>query len=164
MAKKTNINWNEIDWTKRNCDIASALGMADATISYHRRKYDARHKVRASYRINWENTDWNKTDVIIADEKLVTPAGVSLARLKYAPDSLKRSPGSRKANEVRFKRVTATETAVSETTTINVTPKPQPAPAKQPVNGQPGFVKRVLIKVRDWLFNLCVSVEKEAGK
>lgn len=163
MGKKLNINWAEIDWSKRNRTIAKALGMADTTVSYHRRKFDTRHTVRASYRVSWDTTDWTRRDADIAHERMMTPQAVSAARLKHAPDNLKRSPGSRKANEVRFKRVTATETAAAENTPIT-TAKVWPTPYLKPVAAQPGFVKRCLIKVRDWLFNLCVSVEKEAGK
>jgi hypothetical protein len=35
-------------------------------------------------------------------------------------------------------------------------------PAQQ--QAQPSWVKRKLIAFRDWLFNVCVSVEKEANK
>lgn len=163
MGKKLNINWAEIDWSKRNRTIAKALGMADTTVAYHRNKYDARQTVRAKYRVAWETTDWTRKDVRIAEERMITPQAVSVARLRFAPDHLKRSPGSRKANEVRFKKVTATETAAAQNTTITVA-KVWPTPYLKPVAAQPGFVKRCLIKVRDWLFNLCISVEKEAGK
>ena len=165
MNKKHNINWNNVDWAKKNWQIAAALGIPQNTVSYYRQRYNTRKDARASYRIKWEGTDWNKRDTVIAAENLVTPASVSLARLKHAPEGLKRSPGSRATGirtGVRFKRVTATETADSKTTTLTVSPAPASVP--EPVKAQPGFVKRVLIKLRDWLFNLCVSVEKEAGK
>jgi hypothetical protein len=48
---------------------------------------------------------------------------------------------------------------VSIATPQSVTTKP--ASQQQ---AQPSWVKRKLIALRDWLFNVCVSVEKEANK
>jgi hypothetical protein len=153
--KPRNINWNNVDWTKNNRQIANALGLTVSAVSYYKRKMHSRRLARASHLIDWSDVDWTKPNYIIAENKLATPPAVATARIKYAPDVFKSSPIARGR---RMKNPPVTKPSEPELPAFITVNQPQP------VTTQPGIVKRALIKVRDWLFNLCVSVEKEAGK
>jgi hypothetical protein len=153
--KPRNINWNNVDWTKKNSQIAQALGLTNSAVSYYKRKMHSRRLARAKHLIDWSNVDWSKPNYIIAENKLATPPAVATARARFAPAEFKNSPISR-GRRLNKAAVTKPESTEAKAVATVITP--------QPVKMQPGIVKRALIKVRDWLFNLCVSVEKEAGK
>jgi hypothetical protein len=153
--KPRNINWNNVNWSLKNHEIAQALGVTQNAVGYYKNKMHSRRFVRAKHFIDWSDVDWTKPNYIIANNKLSTPNAVASARAKFAPAELKNSPLPRGR---RFSDDTVTKSEAPQSSAITVVAEPKP------VTMQPGIVKRALIKLRDWLFNLCVSVEKEAGK
>lgn len=148
--KPRHINWNNVDWKLNNKELAEALGIEAHSVGYYRKNMHTRKKARATHRICWTDVNWNRTNTAIALDKLVTPSAVAAARRQFAPADLKHSPSVNKKPAPANAVMTPPEACEPERVTI------RPA--------QPGFVKRILIKLRDSLFNLCISVEKEATK
>lgn len=218
-----NINWNNVDWSKRTTEIAKELGVSPGNVSYHRNGMDNRRAKRNSYRIDWSNVDWTKPNFVIAKEKNASPSAVISARTTHAPDHLKvgrdikgahakahlrdhfKGSKRKKAKSAftppadhfmsreeqhrdaqRRAVIIFTADAIANaylqqvkdqerlrndhrnalTNQVTAAPAATRVTIGHPVEpqAQPSWVKRKLIAIRDWLFNLCVSVEKEANK
>lgn len=146
------INWELVDWKKTTTRLSKDLGVSISTVSYHRRNIHKRRGARSGWNIDWSHVDWNKPNWKIAAAVLSTPSAVANARMRHAPENLKvgravRSAYSRKPAIIK----------AHEPLAVAVTDSSKP-------KSQPSWIKRKLISIRDWLFNLCVSVEKEANK
>lgn len=157
------INWNNVDWTKKTVELAAELGVSTATVSYHRRNMHHRRHQRGTWMINWRGVDWTKPNFEIGNEVLATPSAVANARLRYAPDHLKHG------------RLVEGACGKSHLETVrriqhqHETPAMYPAVyiievQKQPVTPKPTGLRGLLIKLSDWLVSLCVSVKKEVAK
>jgi len=192
--KKHNINWNSIDWNQPDTVIGAQLGVTPSLVGYYRKQTHLRKFKREKYRIDWASVDWTKPDHQIAKECNVTAPPVCNARRRYAPDHLKNASPSpqglkryqRKLDAERAERAAKEMEAMRNAAVIytadqiqrdaqrdtlsasmqrrtELWSKVDSAPMT-PAPSQPSWVKRKLIALRDWLFNLCVSVEKEANK
>ena len=146
------INWAFVAWNKTTKQLSKELGVSISTVSYHRRNLHGRRGARSSWNIDWSHVDWNKPNWKIAAAVLSTPSAVANARMRYAPDNLKIGRDVRSAYSRKPIAIKACEPSVVAVTN-NPTPK-----------AQPSWIKRKLISIRDWLFDLCVSFEKEANK
>ena len=157
------INWNNVDWTKKTVELATELGVSTATVSYHRRNMHHRRHQRGTWMINWRGVDWTKPNFEIGNEMLATPSAVANARLRYAPDHLKHG------------RLVEGACSKSHVNPVRRTQHPPETPAvypaiyilevpERPVTPKPTGLRGLLIRLRDWLFNLSLSVEKKANK
>ena len=178
------INWKTIDWNQRTTDLAHTLGVAPSVVSYHRLKTHLRRQDRAQHRINWLDVDWSRPNFEIAKAKSASPGAVTAARKAYAPDALRighkvkgsYSKAHVRSNYIKKEAVShkTVDVNVNLTSNIGVLMSDHPnimLPHEVPTTNktvakpvQPSWIKRKLIEIRDWLFNVCVSVEKEANK
>jgi hypothetical protein len=205
-----NINWNNVDWSKRTVDIAQQLGVSPGNVSYHRNEMHKRKEKRGKYRIDWSKVDWTKPNYVIGSEINASPSAVIIARKIHAPENLKRGRDVKGAHakahlrdhfkgkkyvkrqpkrvpteqdhRLAMRNAAVIYTAdqiqqhngrVATDASKGIGPCVQGGPLQSPIaaiqhpvqrQAQPSWVKRKLIAIRDWLFNLCVSVEKEANK
>ena len=157
------INWNKVNWNKKTVELATELGVSTATVSYHRRNMHHRRHQRGTWMINWREVDWKKPNFEIGNEMLATPSAVANARLRYAPDNLKQGrlvegacgkthvEAARRIQHQHETPVTHQSVYIIEVHKQQETPKP---------SGLLGLLSRL----RDWLFNLSISVKKGANK
>ena len=102
MAKRYS-KWRDgdIDWSKRNCDIAREHGVSAASISIFRKRYGEPKE----YVSRWRKADWSKRTTDLAREFKVTLASASQARRRYAPETLR--PRQESTDQTTQKRTVA---------------------------------------------------------
>jgi len=85
-------DWNNIDWTKIDAQLARELGIIPQTILKMRRKYapEEYKKSRGHTKFNiWNNVDWSKYDTQLAKDLNVDERTVEKYRKINAPEEYK---------------------------------------------------------------------------
>lgn len=157
------INWNSVDWSKSTHRLSVELGVSISSVSYHRRSMHKRREARSGWNIDWSNVDWTKTNCRIAAAVLATPGAVASARSRFAPKDLSSGITVRGLfyNKKRGKKNIKTSDgakAINDRQAIA-----QGLLNAQP-NVRPSWIKRKMMSLSDWLFNLCVSDDKKVNK
>lgn len=73
-------DWDAVDWSKRNCDIAMELGCHEVGVATRRKKH-APHTVRPIF--DWSSVDWSKSNKEIAKETGKSAQYVANRRQKH---------------------------------------------------------------------------------
>jgi hypothetical protein len=159
-----NINWNNVDWNKKTYALAKELGVSIATVSYHRRNMHHRRHERGEWTINWRGVDWSKPNFEIGNEMLATPSAVANARLRYAPKHLKHGRFIKGAFGKLHVELHHRSPQLPEATYPPIIIIESPVPTPKLGNPKPSLIRRLLTRLSNWLFNLSITVEREANK
>jgi hypothetical protein len=153
--EKYRIDWAKIDWTKPDHEIAKENNVSAPPVGVARRRFAPEHLKHASPSPQGLKRYQRKLDLERAAKEATAMRNAAII---HTADLIQQ-------DAARPKR-TAAELAVaygqgSPIVGLSAITMPQ-RPVQQ--QAQPSWVKRKLIAFRDWLFNVCVSVEKEANK
>jgi hypothetical protein len=156
--EKYRIDWSKVDWTKPDYQIAKENSVTCPPVCTARRRFAPEHLRHASPSPQGLKRYQRKLDLERAAKEA---AAMRNAAVIYTADLISQSI---KEDQERARRDMANLITPYMTSAL-VLPGSDTAinPASQKP-AQPSWVKRKLIAIRDWLFNLCVSVEKEANK
>ena len=157
------INWNSVDWSKSTHRLSVELGVSISSVSYHRRSMHKRREARSGWNIDWSNVDWTKTNARIAAAVLATPGAVANARYRFAPKDLSSGVVVRSLFYNKNRRKKNINTSNSEKLIYIRQAIAQGLLNAQP-NVRPSWIKRKMMSLSDWLFNLCVSDDKKVNK
>jgi hypothetical protein len=150
--EKYRIDWSKVDWTKPDYQIAKENSVTCPPVCTARRRFAPEHLRHASPSPQGLKRYQRKLDLERAAKEA---AAMRNAAVIYTADLISQSM-MQDQELARQKAYTASSLISPSITTVR---KPD-----APKTAQPSWVKRKLIAIRDWLFNLCVSVEKEANK
>jgi hypothetical protein len=150
--EKYRIDWTKVDWTKPDHQIAKENSVTCPPVCTARRRFAPEHLRHASPSPQGLKRYQRKLDLERAAKEA---AAMRNAAVIYTADLISQSM-MQDQELARQKAYTASSLINPSVTTVR---KPD-----APKTAQPSWVKRKLIAIRDWLFNLCVSVEKEANK
>lgn len=156
--EKYRIDWSKVDWTKPDYQIAKENSVTCPPVCTARRRFAPEHLRHASPSPQGLKRYQRKLDLERAAKEA---AAMRNAAVIYTADLISQSI---KEDQERARRDMANLITPYMTSAL-VLPGSDPAintNAQKPA--QPSWVKRKMIAIRDWLFNLCVSVEKEANK
>ena len=152
--EKYRIDWTKVDWTKPDHQIAKENSVTCPPVCTARRRFSPEHLRHASPSPQGLKRYQRKLDLERAAKEA---AAMRNAAVIYTADLIQQDAARPKQTASAL--TVANVQGVSIVTPQSVTTKP--ASQQQ---AQPSWVKRKLIALRDWLFNVCVSVEKEANK
>lgn len=152
--EKYRIDWTKVDWTKPDHQIAKENSVTCPPVCTARRRFAPEHLRHASPSPQGLKRYQRKLDLERAAKEA---AAMRNAAVIYTADLIQQDAARPKQTASAL--TVANVQGVSIVTPQSVTTKP--ASQQQ---AQPSWVKRKLIALRDWLFNVCVSVEKEANK
>ena len=94
-----NADWENIDWSKSNNEIAQEINACSKTVSVYRLKYAPETAIVPKGKtIDWRNLDWTKYDAQLAKELNVSPMAVFKNRRHFAPEEYYTSKGNTKHN------------------------------------------------------------------
>lgn len=152
--EKYRIDWAKVDWTKPDHQIAKENSVTTPPVGAARRRYAPDHLKYASPSPQGLKRYQRRLE---AERAAKEAAAMRNAAIIYTADLIQQ--------EAARPMPTAAELAVAYGQGRPIV-TPQAVTPKSPVQqqAQPSWVKRKLIAFRDWLFNVCVSVEKEANK
>lgn len=153
--EKYRIDWTKVDWTKPDHQIAKENSVTNPPVSTARRRYAPDHLKHVSPSPQGLKRYQRKLDLERAAKEAIAMRNAAVI---YTADLIQQ-------DTARPNR-TAAELAVAYGQGVPIVAPSAIATPQRPVQqqAQPSWVKRKLIALRDWLFNLCVSVEKEANK
>jgi hypothetical protein len=152
--EKYRIDWAKVDWTKPDHEIAKENNVSAPPVGTARRRFAPEHLRHASPSPQGLKSYQRRLNA----ERLAKEAtAMRNAAIIHTADLIQQ-------DAARSKR-TAADIAVANGLGVSIV-APQAITPKSPAQqqAQPSWVKRKLIAFRDWLFNVCVSVEKEANK
>jgi hypothetical protein len=153
--EKYRIDWTKVDWTKPDHQIAKENNVSSPPVGTARRRFAPEHLRHASPSPQGLKSYQRKLELERATKEATAMRNAAVI---YTADLIqqdsartKRSNSERAVPYVKGMPIVAPSAIAT----------PQAHGNQQ---AQPSWVKRKLIAIRDWLFNLCVSVEKEANK
>jgi hypothetical protein len=152
--EKYRIDWTKVDWTKPDHEIAKENNVSAPPVGTARRRFAPEHLRHASPSPQGLKSYQRRMN---AERAAKEAAAMRNAAVIYTADLIQQDAARPKQTASAL--TVANVQGVSIVTPQSVTTKP--ASQQQ---AQPSWVKRKLIALRDWLFNVCVSVEKEANK
>lgn len=157
--EKYRIDWTKVDWTKPDHQIAKENSVTNPPVSTARRRYAPDHLKHASPSPQGLKRYQRRLE---AEHAAATAAAHAQARRNAAVIFM----ADLIQQEAARPKQTAAELTVAYWQGAPIVGPSAIATPQRPVKqqAQPSWVKRKLIALRDWLFNLCVSVEKEANK
>jgi len=156
--EKYRIDWTKVDWTKPDHQIAKENSVTCPPVCTARRRFAPEHLRHASPSPQGLKRYQRKLDLERAAKEA---AAMRNAAVIYTADLISQSI---KEDQERARRDMANLTTPYMTPALVTSGSTSVLKPDAPKTAQPSWVKRKLIAIRDWLFNLCVSVEKEANK
>jgi len=156
--EKYRIDWSKVDWTKPDYQIAKENSVTCPPVCTARRRFAPEHLRHASPSPQGLKRYQRKLDLERAAKEA---AAMRNAAVIYTADLISQSI---KEDQERARRDMANLTTPYMTPALVTSGSNSVLKPDAPKTAQPSWVKRKLIAIRDWLFNLCVSVEKEANK
>ena len=152
--EKYRIDWAKVDWTKPDHEIAKENNVSAPPVGTARRRFAPEHLRHASPSPQGLKRYQRKLDLERAAKEATAMRNAAII---HTADLIQQ--------EAARPKQTAADIAVANGLGVSIV-APQTTTPKSPVQqqAQPSWVKRKLIAFRDWLFNVCVSVEKEANK
>lgn len=153
--EKYRIDWAKVDWTKPDHEIAKENNVSAPPVGTARRRFAPEHLRHASPSPQGLKSYQRRLNA----ERLAKEANAMRnAAIIHTADLIQQ--------EAARPKQTAAELTVAYWQGAPIVGPSAIATPQRPVQqqAQPSWVKRKLIAFRDWLFNVCVSVEKEANK
>lgn len=89
-ARKPDVDWGTVDWSKPTWQLAKDLERSPARISAQRRKYAPHTVARKPVVANWSKVDWSKSTWQLAEDLGVSGPYVAAQRRTYAPQTIRR--------------------------------------------------------------------------
>jgi hypothetical protein len=153
--EKYRIDWSKVDWTKPDHEIAKENNVSAPPVGTARRRFAPEHLRHASPSPQGLKSYQRRLNA----ERLAKEANAMRnAAIIHTADLIQQEAARPKLTDAEL-TVAYWQGAPIVGPSAIATPQ---RPAQQ--QAQPSWVKRKLIAFRDWLFNVCVSVEKEANK
>lgn len=156
--EKYRIDWTTVDWTKPDYLIAEENNVTCPPVGTARRRFAPEHLRHASPSPQGLKRYQRKLDLERAAKEATAMRNAAVI---YTADLISQSI---KEDQERARRDMANLTTPYMTSALVMSGSASVPKPDAPKTAQPSWVKRKLIAIRDWLFNLCVSVEKEANK
>ena len=153
--EKYRIDWAKVDWTKPDHEIAKENNVSAPPVGTARRRFAPEHLRHASPSPQGLKRYQRKLDLERAAKEATAMRNAAII---HTADLIQQ--------EAARPKQTAAELTVAYWQGAPIVGPSAIATPQRPVQqqAQPSWVKRKLIAFRDWLFNVCVSVEKEANK
>lgn len=82
-SKFSHINWESVDFSKRDDTIAQELGCSTSTVKYHRNGWYKGQYHRSTWRVNWHKVNWALDNGEIAHQLQCSPSAVGRMRRRF---------------------------------------------------------------------------------
>lgn len=172
------VDWSNVDWTKPNFVIADEKVASPGAVIAARKRYAPDH-LKVGRDIDGAHGKAHRRDSFKGKrmkkhQPTTPPADHFMSREEQHRDAQRRAViiftadaiANAYLQQVKDQERLRNDHRNALTNQVTAAPAATRVTIGRPVEpqAQPSWVKRKLIALRDWLFNLCVSVEKEANK